>query len=123
MQTPWGQTQHITKIAEGISSVSTASHGGIKLDAKRNAAMPEYMRKTGGWYEEDCDWALPFVVFERDILAFGETWAVRAITEGAHHKSTMLNWHPVAYEKFFDVCIVPGASFIREHPLPAQATG
>jgi hypothetical protein len=82
--------------------------------------MPEYMRREGGWYEEDCDWALVFVVFEKDILEFGEEWSVRAIQKGGHHKSTMLHWHPDAYEKFFNTSIASGASYIRENPLPVS---
>lgn len=64
---PWGAVQHITQLAEGIVMVSTASHGGIKLSAERYAAMPAAFRETGyskgGWYEEDCDWALVAVTF------------------------------------------------------------
>ena len=44
MHTPWGSSQHQRVLAEGITSVSTASHGGVHLDRKRNAAMPDYMR-------------------------------------------------------------------------------
>lgn len=64
---PWGAVQHITQIAEGIVSVSTASHGGIKVSDERLALMPENMRSTtysgGGWFEEDCDWCLVAVTF------------------------------------------------------------
>lgn len=55
---PWGKIQHITELAPGAWSVSTASHGGIKLDAARNRKVPEGARQPGGWYEEDCQWAI-----------------------------------------------------------------
>lgn len=58
LRSPWGTIQHIETIAEGVAFVSTAGHGGIKLDRKRNAAMPAPLRIAGGWYEEDCEWAL-----------------------------------------------------------------
>lgn len=62
--TPWGAPQHITLLAEGIRSVSTGSHGGIKLSAERNEQMPDYMRNDDGWYEEDSEWAKVTVVFQ-----------------------------------------------------------
>ena len=57
MRTPWGDAQDVIDVAEGIKWVSTASHGGYKLDRKRNAQVNEVWRQAGGWYEEDCDWA------------------------------------------------------------------
>ncbi len=48
---PWGVIQDKRELAPGIWQVSTASHGGIKLSRERNAAMPDYMRNEGGWYE------------------------------------------------------------------------
>lgn len=63
MRTPWGPAQDIKELAEGILDIGTASHGGIKLDAARNAIVPESFRRAGGWYEEDCEWALVAMVF------------------------------------------------------------
>jgi len=57
-RTPWGKAQDITGIGEGLWWVSTASHGGVKLDAKRNRLIPQAARMPGGWYEEDCKWAI-----------------------------------------------------------------
>lgn len=59
---PWGKPQTCTLIAPGIWSVTTASHGGLKLDTVRNAKMPAEARRRGGWYEEDCEWALAVLV-------------------------------------------------------------
>jgi len=55
---PWGKIQHVTQLAPGAWSVSTAGHGGIKLDATRNRRVPKGARQPGGWYEEDCQWAI-----------------------------------------------------------------
>jgi len=55
---PWGKIQHVSQLASGAWSVSTAGHGGIKLDAARNRKVPKDARQPGGWYEEDCQWAI-----------------------------------------------------------------
>ena len=56
--TPWGPVQYFRELAPGAWSVSTAGHGGIKLDAARNRKIPSEARMPGGWYEEDCKWAI-----------------------------------------------------------------
>ena len=68
MHTPWGASQQQKKIADGITSYSTASHGGYHVSAARLAEMPDCIRdfKTyagTGWYEEDCDWCLVALSF------------------------------------------------------------
>src|SRR3546814_20289332 len=40
ISTPWGMAQSSEIYADGVVFHSTASHGGIKLDRARNAAMP-----------------------------------------------------------------------------------
>jgi len=64
---PWGEIHHVTQIAEGIWTIDTASHGGIKVSDQRLAAMPVHLRGTtysqGGCFEEDCDWAFVAVCF------------------------------------------------------------
>ena len=39
--------------------MSTPSHGGFKLSAALNLLIPAAFRHDGGWYEEDCDAAIP----------------------------------------------------------------
>ena len=66
---PWGQIQHSTDIAEGIRSVQTASHGGILLSPPRlaefRAKFPNFEPWAGvaGAFEEDCDWAAVALAF------------------------------------------------------------
>ncbi len=60
---PWGRVQNEITLAEGITFVDTASHGGIKLSAERVAQMPRGARKTSGWYEEDCESLWPLSKF------------------------------------------------------------
>ena len=52
--------------------------------------MPEYMRNTDGWYEEDEQWAKVAVVFPDAFLSGTVVDAY----------GTLKNWHPDAYEKF-----------------------
>jgi hypothetical protein len=58
MQTPWGAADYVKKCSEGVYFVGTPSHGGVKLSASRNAQVHEAWRNAGGWYEEDCEWAV-----------------------------------------------------------------
>ncbi|KKN55604.1 hypothetical protein LCGC14_0580760 [marine sediment metagenome] len=113
---PWGAVQSTDVLADGIVSVSTASHGGIKLDADRQAAMPEGWSKDGGWYEEDCNWCLPFIIFQADILAHGDECAVRSI-KNSRHVEILQDWHPDLYEEYFNTKLKEGESYIRTHPL------
>ena len=61
---PWGPVQHAKMIAEGLWSVSTASHGGFYALDGVIAQMPEDLASIRTpysnfpWYEEDCDWAI-----------------------------------------------------------------
>ena len=103
ISTPWGIADHSEHIADGITFYGTPSHGGFKLSADRQAKVPEYMRSPDGWYEEDCEWSIVALVFEEKW----RLWAVRQQEGGtpdadiASAKSTLRNWHPDAYEKFF----------------------
>lgn len=70
MRTPWGISQHETKIADGIVVVSTASHGGIFVSDARLARIPEnhqkYAQQWSGsrnWFEEDCAAACVVVAY------------------------------------------------------------
>jgi len=68
---PWGKIQHVEALGRGACFVSTASHGGIKLDRVRNAMVPKAARRERGWYEEDCEVAIPLAVHEDIRLRYG----------------------------------------------------
>lgn len=85
---PWGRIDHYKQIAEGIALVSTPSHGGFKLDAKRNKQMPPAFKLAGGWYEEDCEAAKVFAVFPEYFDPKGLNAAIQ----------TLKNFFPVEYE-------------------------
>ena len=69
--TPWGEAQQAEELAAGIISYSTSSHGGIWLSAERRKAL-DYDKNwlgSGEWWEEDCDWSIPYYFFREDIKA------------------------------------------------------
>ena len=113
MNTPWGKADSVYPIIDGIVSVATSSHGGLKLSDERQAAVPSYMQRLAGWYEEDCEWAIPFVVFEQEILVHADEHAKQVIAKG-EHKRTFATWNPDAYERYFGVVLQPGESHIKD---------
>lgn len=71
---PWGAIDYATRLAEGIVSVSTPSHGGIWLSQARQAEMPAELvavnfLKSQTWWEEDCDAIMPLYVFRGELDA------------------------------------------------------
>lgn len=56
----WGKPQNQEQIAEGITWLTTASHGGYVLSAERLEEMPTHYRAcsfSGDHnFEEDCSW-------------------------------------------------------------------
>jgi hypothetical protein len=111
-RSPWGKIQHVeTIIPHEMWFVSTAGHGGVKCNRQRNAAIPVYMRQPNGWYEEDCEYAIPFVIHEKDILSANPD--DRTIKDGLHFKS-LRTWYPDEYEQFTGITIQPGESYIKD---------
>jgi hypothetical protein len=78
---PWGQIDNITRLADGILLVSTASHGGIWLSLKRRVQLagqsPWAISVVEGrsycakpmWWEEDCEATLPLLAFWDELPA------------------------------------------------------
>lgn len=108
--TIWGTADCSMKIARGIVSYSTPSHGGFHLSPTRQAEMPEVLKIESGWYEEDCDWCLV-------VMAFPQFFENADLA-----KSCMRKWHPDRYEKFFGVELIPKESYMRQNVRP-NATG
>jgi hypothetical protein len=104
MHTPWGPSQSQEPLAHGITFVSTSSHGGIKLDRRRQAAMPAALKLPGGWYEEDME-------FHRVILAFPADFTEPEVTR-AH--ATMKSWHPDVYEAWSGVPVLISESHVLQ---------
>ena len=62
---PWGAIDGVTPLGPEAVSVTTPSHGGIWVTPAALARIPEPLRATaysgGGWFEEDCDWCIPYL--------------------------------------------------------------
>jgi hypothetical protein len=108
MHTPWGPSQHAKTLMDGIIEVSTASHGGIKLDRTKNAQVPDYMRRKGGWYEEDCDWCIPALLWPE---AFSFPTPEEAHDNALH---TFKTWMPDEAERYLGIILQPGESHVKD---------
>jgi hypothetical protein len=106
MQTPWGKSQYSRKIATGIMFYGTAGHGGLHISEKKNQCIPDYMRNENGWYEEDCESAIPMIVF----TVFDNNQKIIA-------EKTLKNYFPKMYEKFFNTIIPAGESYAKDELL------
>ena len=102
--TPWGLSQGGTVYAEGVTSHSTAGHGGFKLSADRNRKVHPMLRATGGWYEEDECWAIVAITFPRLFTALEHRHAERTIKD---------SW-PDAWETIFGTILRPGDSRTKD---------
>lgn len=92
---PWGPAQTVEALGPDAASVTTASHGGLRLSATALARLPETICETahssGGWFEEDCDWALPYLALGLDQF---EVDAARAAEMHQAAVRTVQRWHP-----------------------------
>ena len=81
---PWGRVDCATHVADGIWSVSTASHGGYHLSPSRmrefRQKFPAFTTWAGGpWFEEDCDWAAVCLAFPEYFPADARIQATRTM--------------------------------------------
>lgn len=99
---PWGSIQSASELIPGAWLVHTAGHGGVKLDRKLNARVPESVRRPGGWYEEDCEWSLAVVALA-DM--FPASWV-----DSAHR--TAKNWYPDEYARLTGASVSADESIV-----------
>jgi len=104
VHTPWGASQAATVYAEGVTSYSTAGHGGFKLSAERNRKVHPMLRAKGGWYEEDAEWAIVALTFPHLFTAFERRCAERTVKD---------SW-PDAWETIFGTILQPGESYEKD---------
>lgn len=104
ISTPWGRSDSAEIYGEGVVFHTTPSHGGIKLDRARNAAMPAALRIAGGWYEEDSEWA-------RVAAAFPDLFTDY---ERRHADDTLRNWYPDCWEAVHGRKLAPGESRTKD---------
>ncbi|KPH78316.1 DUF7007 domain-containing protein [Bosea vaviloviae] len=110
-QTPWGMSQGTTLYADGVESHSTAGHGGFKLSAERNEHVHPLLRAEGGWYEEDCAWAIVAITFPDLFSGFERRCAERSIKD---------SW-PDAWEAMSVTELGPGESYEKDRRAFHQA--
>jgi hypothetical protein len=84
-RTPWGMSQDVTVVADGVEFHSTPTHGGYWVSAERRKRMPNWMPRQA-WYEEDCEWAFVCLAFP-DLFDSGE----KAVN---HARQTIAHWYP-----------------------------
>lgn len=93
-RSPWGTIDFVHPLADGVWRVATPGHGGIKLDRKRNAAVPAEARRSGGWYEEDAEWAIAALVHP-DAFPSAEAEAARVCKDWNPDEYTAITGEPV----------------------------
>jgi len=103
MNTPWGIAQSTRTLAEGITLVSTASHGGIHLSAeregRRQAEMPSFNPFAGPqWYEEDEDACVCFLLFADEIGEGDGLDIDAAVWSSVRHASMAVDRHLERFE-------------------------
>ncbi|MGE8106853.1 DUF7007 domain-containing protein [Allorhizobium sp. NPDC080224] len=102
--TPWGMSQCTTVYTEGVECHSTAGHGGFKLSAERNRKVHPLLRSEGGFYEEDCAWAIVAITFPDLFTSFEQGCAERSIKD----------WWPDAWEAIFGTILSAGESHVKD---------
>ncbi len=70
IETPWGRSQSVRQLAQGILRVDTAGHGGYFVADELLHLIPKAHRQwaarwsgSENWYEEDCCWAAVCLAF------------------------------------------------------------
>ena len=102
--TPWGPSQGATVFAEGVVCHSTAGHGGFHLATDRNAKVDRRLRRSGGWYEEDAEWAIVALTFPHLFTSFERRCAEQTVKD---------SW-PDAWEAIFATVLAPGQSHEKD---------
>lgn len=112
---PWGMIQTLHPMGPDAVTVSTASHGGIWVSPSALARIPAAYRSTsyspGPWFEEDSDWAIPFLALRLDTY---DEDAEHARASRTAAEDTLRNWNPDAFEAITGEKIPAGMSRARD---------
>ncbi|MCQ4121360.1 DUF7007 domain-containing protein [Rhodococcus tibetensis] len=104
---PWGSVQYGSTLADGIITVSTAGHGGVRISPQRLRQMPSALRLgRRRWFEEDCESALVAVAFADDLELDDRRRELAA--------QSVADWFPTAWEAHFGRTLQPGQSYVRD---------
>lgn len=111
---PWGAIQTVDQIGPDAVSVSTASHGGIWIAPEAVAKIPAPFRATAynraPWFEEDCDWSIPFAFL--DLAQHFPEPRQSELRSAA--LDTLRNFHPDAFEALTGETCTPANSWQRK---------
>jgi hypothetical protein len=113
IHSPWGPSQQVTAIADGIVWISTASHGGARINAKRAQAMPDFLFALGErrgeftFFEEDCAWSAVAMAYPAEFVRWSSGSADAA-------EQTLRNWYPDAWEALTGEVLEPGRSMAKD---------
>lgn len=110
---PWGKIETIESICPGAWWVYTSSHGGVKLSAANQRRIPEVFRQKGGWYEEDCNWAIPFHFLPEAAATLEAKDAERVVL-------VLKRWRWREFESHFGVVLEPGESSQKDQYVFSQ---
>lgn len=98
----WGAIQSCDKVCNGMWAISTPSHGGIFVAKVLHDTMPPSLKETrfswGGYYEEDCDWVIPYIFFEDKIKAETDDEHSLKVLDRGYHRT---RWENDAYYEPF----------------------
>jgi len=102
ISTPWGFADQVYPLGPDAFSVSTPSHGGIKITSEALARLPVIWRATayskGGWFEEDCDWCIPYLALRLDRFEADPARGVKSLESARQTFRTWLNGDPATIE-------------------------
>jgi hypothetical protein len=96
---PWGLIDSALPLGPDAIAVSTPSHGGIWVSPSGMAKIPQPLRATAysgdGWFEEDCDWCIPYLAlglhaFEAVDLQVANRDAAQRTLERCHARYATL---------------------------------
>jgi uncharacterized protein DUF7007 len=115
-KTPWGEKQFEFYDPElGFTRVETSGHGGIWLDEKQRAQIPDFLKKyshggEGQWWEEDCAWSLPTIYFLSKRS--GKDPSDHFMAESA--KETAREYYPDCYKKLTSQKSLPSKQTVND---------
>jgi hypothetical protein len=73
------------------------------------------MRRADGAYEEDCDWAIPALVFEEEWRAWADSTSwTNGDSQIEAARNSLKSWHPDAWENFTETILKEGESYMRD---------
>ncbi len=130
--TPWGISDHTTKLIPGIVQYGTPSHGGVHISKGKVEQLPEWAKGAKGipsasggiWYEEDCACVIPYLAFNLAPIMAAQAWRKEGTTAAsleANFEKTLANYFPELWEKKHGRKLLPGESWANDERLFKEA--